>query len=85
MTVICDGATGAGTKPHWAADDLSHVIGVHTIGTSCAGSQSMTMSISTDDYLIYREPADGSGLDPICGGRIDLADLPSMISRHPDR
>jgi hypothetical protein len=58
LTIICDGATGAGTTPHWTTDDFSHVIGVQTIGTSCAGSKSYEMAISPDDYLVACFPAD---------------------------
>jgi hypothetical protein len=59
---ICDGATGAGTHPHWTTDDLSKVIGVRTIGTSCAGFRPYAMAISPDDYLVACFPADaGTG------------------------
>jgi serine/threonine-protein kinase len=62
LTIICDGATGAGGKPpHWTTDDLSHVIGVETIGTSCEGFQPYTMAISPDDYLIACFPANAGG------------------------
>ena len=61
LTIICDGATGAGAPaPHWTTDDFSHVIGVQTIGTSCAGSQPYAMAISPDDYLVACFPSDGS-------------------------
>jgi hypothetical protein len=61
LTIICDGATGAGTTPHWTTDDFSHVIGVQTIGTSCANSQPYAMAISPDDYLVACFPADAGG------------------------
>ena len=61
LMIICDGATGAGTTPHWITDDLSHVIGVQTIGTSCANSQPYAMAISPDDYLVACFPADAGG------------------------
>jgi serine/threonine-protein kinase len=62
LTIICDGATGAGAKPpHWTTDDLSHVIGVETIGTSCEGFQPYTMAISPDDYLVACFPANAGG------------------------
>jgi hypothetical protein len=59
LTIICDGATGAGAAPpHWMTDDFSHLIGVQTIGTSCAGFKSYAMAISPDDYLVTCFPAD---------------------------
>jgi serine/threonine-protein kinase len=62
LTIICDGATGAGTRPHWTTDDLSSAIGVQTIGTPCAGFQPYAMAISPDDYLVACFPADaGTG------------------------
>jgi hypothetical protein len=67
LTIICDGATGAGAAPpHWTTDDLSHVIGVQTIGSSCAGSQPYAMAISPDDYLVACFPAD-AGSDQLAG------------------
>lgn len=66
LTIICDGATGAGTTPHWTTDDLSHVIGVETIGTSCAGRQPYAMAISPDDYLVACFPAD-AGVGQLAG------------------
>ncbi len=67
LTIICDGATGAGAaSPHWTTDDLSHVIGVQTIGSSCAGSQPYAMAISPDDYLVACFPAD-AGSDQLAG------------------
>ena len=67
LTIICDGATGAGAAaPHWTTDDLSHVIGVQTIGTSCAGSKPYAMAISPDDYLVACFPAD-AGSDQLAG------------------
>jgi hypothetical protein len=67
LTIICDGATGAGAAPpHWTTDDLSHVIGVQTIGSSCAGSQPYAMAISPDDYLVACFPAD-AGTDQLAG------------------
>lgn len=67
LTIICDGATGAGAPaPHWTTDDLSHVIGVETIGASCAESQPYAMAISPDDYLIACFPAD-AGVGQLAG------------------
>ncbi|MBV8863063.1 MAG: hypothetical protein JO259_14570 [Mycobacterium sp.] len=45
---------------------MSHVIGVQTIGTSCAGSQPYAMAISPDDYLLACFPAD-AGSDQLAG------------------
>lgn len=63
LTIICDGATGSGTHPHWTTDDLrSATFGVQTVGTSCAGFQPFAMAISPDDYLVACVPADaGTG------------------------
>jgi hypothetical protein len=67
LTIICDGGTGAGAPPtHWTTDDLSNVIGVETIGTSCAGFQPYTMAISPDDYPIACFPAD-AGIGQLAG------------------
>lgn len=67
LTIICDGATGAGApSPHWTTDDLSHVIGVQTTGTSCAESQPYAMAISPDDYLVACIPAD-AGVGQLAG------------------
>jgi hypothetical protein len=67
LTIICDGATGSGAPaPHWTTDDLSHVIGVETIGASCANSQPYAMAISPDDYLVACFPAD-AGVGQLAG------------------
>lgn len=67
LTIICDGATGAGAPaPHWTTDDLSHVIGVETIGASCANSRPYAMAISPDDYLVACFPAD-AGVGQLAG------------------
>jgi hypothetical protein len=67
LTIICDGGTGRGATPHWTTDDLSHVIGVETIGTSCAGThRPFEMAISPDDYLVACTPAD-AGVGQLAG------------------
>jgi hypothetical protein len=67
LTIICDGATGSGSPaPHWTTDDLSHVVGVETIGASCANSQPYAMAISPDDYLVACFPAD-AGVGQLAG------------------
>jgi serine/threonine protein kinase, bacterial len=66
LTIICDGGTGAGTRPHWTTNDLTNAIGVQTIGTSCAGFQPYAMAISPDDYLVACFPAD-AGIGQLAG------------------
>jgi hypothetical protein len=47
-------------------DDFSHVIGVQTIGSSCAGAQPYAMAILPDDYLVACFPFD-AGSDQLAG------------------
>lgn len=63
LTIICDGATGAGARTQWTTFNVSETTGIpETIGTSCEGFRPYTMAISPDDYLVACFPADaGTG------------------------